>query len=144
MREEKSSGAIVFHRSNSEPQFLLLHYGKGHWGFPKGHLEKGETEKQALLRELREETSISNANIVYGFREEIEYFFKQKGDLISKTVSFYLVESHSKKVTLSSEHSEFKWLPLKKALEQLTFENTRRILRKAHSFLKQKRLGEFQ
>jgi len=137
MHKEKSCGAIVFHRNIHSVKFLLLHYGKGHWGFPKGHVEKGETEEQTLFRELEEETGITSAQTVPGFREELGYFFKEGRYTISKTVAFFLVESAGRGVRLSEEHSEFKWLPFDKAFESLTFTNAKNLLRKADSFLQQ-------
>jgi len=60
MEEEKSAGAVTFYKEGSNIEFLLLHYGKGHWGFPKGHIEANESEEQAMLRELEEETGIND------------------------------------------------------------------------------------
>ena len=53
---EKSCGVILF---NGQEVLLLQHpdsKNKGHWDFPKGHIENGETEPQTALRELAEET----------------------------------------------------------------------------------------
>lgn len=144
MLKEKSCGAIVFYRSKQGIEFLLLHYGKGHWGFPKGHVEENETEEQTLMRELEEETGIKNAWILPGFREEVNYFFRESNHPISKIVSFYLLESKTKEVRLSFEHSEYEWLSFEKALERLSFKNTKELLKKANAFLRQKTLGEFQ
>ncbi len=50
--KEKSCGTIVYHKKNDKYEFLLLHYPEGHWDFPKGHIETGETEIETALREL--------------------------------------------------------------------------------------------
>jgi len=130
--QEKSAGAILFHGS----QVLLLHYEAGHWGFPKGNIESGESEQQAALRELEEETGISQAALIPGFRETIEYFYRLKGKTVHKTVIFFLAKTQQKEVKISHEHIGFKWLPQKEALKQLTFKNSRKNLEKAISFLK--------
>ena len=57
MKREKSAGAIVF-RKEKEPVYLLLHYEAKHWDFPKGHVEKNETDEQTVRREIQEETGI--------------------------------------------------------------------------------------
>jgi len=143
MREEKSAGAATFYIGENGPEFLLLHYGKGHWGFPKGHIEANETETQAMLRELEEETGIKGAKIIPNFRERITYFFMDNGKKIKKQVVFFLVESKTKDVKLSFEHTGYVWLPYEKAVETLTFGNARKVLKKAYDFVKQRSLGDF-
>ena len=133
MPREKSCGAVVFHR-NREVQYLLLHYGAGHWDYVKGQVELGESEKDTVMRELREETGIANARLVEGFREEIRYFYKREGETIYKEVVFFLVEAQGSQVTLSYEHVGFKWLNYQEALAKLTFANAKNVLKKAHEF----------
>ena len=59
MRTEKSCGAVVFREKDYKKQILLIrHVNGGHWAFPKGHVEKGETEEQTALREILEETGL--------------------------------------------------------------------------------------
>ena len=55
MTKEKSCGAVIF---NNEDKVLIVKHNAGHWDFPKGHMEAGETEKQTALREVKEETKI--------------------------------------------------------------------------------------
>ncbi len=125
--------------------YLLLHYpgfrsDHSHWDFPKGHIEKGESIKETAEREVEEETGINEMRILPGFKETMKYFFKFKEDNIMKFVTFFLAESNEKKVKLSQEHIGFKWLPYKEAIEQLTYNNAKAILKKADSFLSRKSL----
>lgn len=136
MATEKSAGAIVFRRIGKEIKYLILHYGAGHWEFVKGHIEKGEKEEQTVLRELREETGITNAEFVPDFRKEISYYFKDKGQTVYKTVVFYLLETIEENVTLSDEHIGHKWANLSAALKTLTFDNSKQIIQQADDFLK--------
>jgi len=143
MKREISAGAIVFIKEK-EPIFLLLHYEEGHWDFPKGHIEGKETDTETVKREVEEETGIKDIEILPNFKEKIQYYFKFKGELISKEVVFYLAKTSTKKIKISSEHIGFEWLPYEKAIEKLTYKNAKEILKKADNFLKtHKTLDDF-
>ncbi|MGI0011383.1 MAG: NUDIX domain-containing protein, partial [Nitrosopumilaceae archaeon] len=60
MIEERSAGAVLFSETDSGKIFLLLNYPSGHWDFVKGNIEKGETLQQTVIREIREETGITD------------------------------------------------------------------------------------
>jgi bis(5'-nucleosidyl)-tetraphosphatase len=133
---EKSAGAIVFRKEDSRIYYLLLRYQMGHWGFPKGIIEKGETMEETARREIKEETGIEDIRFVEGFKEWIKYFFKLKGKTIFKIATFLLVETGQKKVEISFEHKGFKWLSFEEALKQITHKNGKEVLKKANNFLK--------
>ena len=128
MKFEESVGGVVVNGD----KFLLLKYTQAHWGFVKGHIEPGETKEETLRRELEEETGITDAVIITEFKEEIGYYFKNT----SKKVTFFLIKTNINEIALSSdEHVDYAWLTFDKALERLSFENTKRLLMKAKTFL---------
>ena len=51
MRHEYSCGAIVFTREGGGARYVIVRSLKGVSGFPKGHMEPGETEEQTAQRE---------------------------------------------------------------------------------------------
>jgi bis(5'-nucleosidyl)-tetraphosphatase len=132
---EKSCGAVVSLK-NSEVNYLLLRYGAGHWDFVKGNVEPNESEKDTVIRELREERGIVDARFIDDFREKIEYFYRRQGATIHKEVIFFLIETHTEKVKLSYEHVGYTWLNYQRAMEKLTFKNAKDVLQKAHELLK--------
>ncbi len=136
MKREFSAGVVVFCMRNKTIEYLLLHYASGHWDFPKGHIEKGETKKETALRELKEEAGIS-AQLYEGFEDSFEYFFKNTKtyELINKTVYFFVGKTDTKQVTLSHEHIGYEWLEYNQALEKITYKNAQELLKKAHKFL---------
>jgi len=133
---EKSCGAVVFVK-NVEVNYLLLHYEAGHWDFVKGNVEPNESERDTIVRELREETGIVDAQFIDGFREKIEYFYRRQGVTIHKEVVFFLIEACTEKIELSYEHAGYAWLDYPRAIEKLTFKNAKDVLQKAYEFLKQ-------
>jgi 8-oxo-dGTP pyrophosphatase MutT (NUDIX family) len=134
MPKEISAGAVIFKR-NKGIEYLLLRYEAGHWDFPRGGIEKGEEEKETVVREAREETGIGDLIFLPGFREKIFWFYKKEGKTIYKEVIFYLAETKIEDIKISHEHVDFKWLPYEAALAQLTFPSGRKVLEKANIFL---------
>jgi 8-oxo-dGTP pyrophosphatase MutT (NUDIX family) len=139
---EISVGAAVFRVDGGERRYLILRYPSGHFDFPKGHMEKGETEEGTLRRETEEETGICTLRILPR-RTSIRYFYVAKGSererriregrgfWIFKAVHFYPAETDESDVKISHEHTGFEWLPYEAALEKLTFENAKEVLRRA-------------
>lgn len=138
---EFSAGAIIFRKEKSKVLYLLLKYGYGHWDYVKGVIGdkiKGETVQDTVIREAKEESGIKDLKFKKGFKHSIQYFFKKEGKTYFKTVTFFLAETKTKKIKLSFEHTEYKWLSYEEALEQLTFKNAKNALKKAHQFLTKK------
>lgn len=138
MKKQVSAGIVVYYLENGEPEYLLLQYTAGHWDLAKGKLEAGETNKQAAIRELQEETGISKIEIHDGFEESLAYNFRDyTGQFIEKTVHFFVGRVFKKEVViLSKEHKGYIWLPFKEAVEKLTYQNAKNVLIKADAFLK--------
>ena len=64
IKREKSCGVLVLRRQEDELYVVLLrHRFGGHWSFPKGHVEAGESERQTALREVREETGLTGIKL---------------------------------------------------------------------------------
>ena len=135
MPEEFSAGAVVARVAGSEQLYLLLHYSAGHWDFPKGHIEEGESEQETARREILEETGIGDIKFDPAFSESTEYYYRQGKKLMRKKVIFFLAKTETEKVTVSFEHRGYEWLPFEKAKERVTFANSRKVLEKAHGHL---------
>jgi 8-oxo-dGTP pyrophosphatase MutT (NUDIX family) len=144
MFNEKSAGCVLFQIDKGVIHYLLLRYGLGHWGFPKGIIEVGEEEQEAAIREVQEETGISKIVLIDNFKEKIHYFYKRQGNIIQKEVIYFLAQSNQNDVTLSFEHSEYKWLSFEDALKQLSFENAKTVLKKAHQTISMKHVNQIR
>ena len=134
---EKSCGVVLF----NEQKVLLLQYPtgqkegewdlQGHWDFPKGHVDKGETEIETATRELEEETGIKKIILLKNFRKTINYTF-QKGDRkIAKEVVFFIATTVEKEINLSHEHIDYGWFDFTSGLKQLTYNNACSVLKEA-------------
>jgi 8-oxo-dGTP pyrophosphatase MutT (NUDIX family) len=134
---EKSCGVIVYRRSETGLTFLLLHYPGGHWDFPKGHVEKKDASETATaLRELTEETGITQIEFNPGYKHSMYYEFNRGArERVKKVVVYFLAETSEEAVQISFEHQNFVWLPYEEALDRLTYENAKDLLRKAQPYL---------
>ena len=143
----KSVGAIIFYRgADNRIEYLLLDHGNSwansvaYWNFPKGTMEKGESEIETAKREITEETGLRDLFFLPKFKTAERYFYREKrtlnqGRLIFKTVIFFLAEANRKDVEISSEHVGWKWRGFTGASRQLKFKSSRKILNKADKFL---------
>ncbi|MBI2022459.1 NUDIX hydrolase [Candidatus Daviesbacteria bacterium] len=131
MLRQFSAGAIVF----KDGKVLLIKNKSikdkkiSFWGFPKGHIEKEESSKDAALRELEEETGIK-AEIIKKVGES-RYIFTQGGERIFKIVIVYLMKYLSGEAKPQiAEIDEVVWMDPDQALKTLTFKNDRDLLKK--------------
>lgn len=145
MIEEKSAGAVVFNKKNGKTNFLLLHYPTGHWDFPKGKIEKGETIIETVNREVSEETGIHNLEIIPNFKKNIVYYYHRNAGMVHKKVIYLLAHTLTTNITLSHEHQNYIWLELEKAINKVTYNNSKNTLTAAAKFLDDSSIhhGEF-
>ena len=135
MLHEKSCGAIVYRKYHGNTEILLIkHINSGHWSFPKGHVESGETEVETARREIKEETNI-DVIIDPTFRETVTY--SPKKDTM-KVVVYFLAKA--KNVDFSpqeDEIAEIRWVDISYAANILTYENDKAIVAKAKNAIKE-------
>lgn len=130
---EKSCGAVVYRVEGRTVRFLVVKNKNGrHWGFPKGHMEYGESERQTALREVLEETGLK-VEILPGFRETCEYCPYGR---IRKQVVFFAAKSGGEEVVIQrSEIDRFKWARYEDACELFKYDNDIRVLQKAKKWI---------
>jgi ADP-ribose pyrophosphatase YjhB (NUDIX family) len=135
-KEETSAGGVVYRIVDGSPLYLLIRDSYRNWGFPKGHVEKGELPDGAALREVSEETGLSDL-AMRGLIETIDWHFRFRGKLIHKICHFYLMETGES--TTSPQRTEgitaCRWLPFGAAEDLISYANARDVLRKARTLL---------
>ena len=135
MLHEKSCGAIVYRKSHGNIEILLIrHINSGHWSFPKGHVEEGETEVETAKREIMEETSI-DVIIDPTFRETVTY--SPRRDTMKVVVYFLAKAKNVDYVPQADEISEIKWVDIVDATNILSYENDKNIVTKARMAIKE-------
>jgi len=140
MLKETSCGAVVYKMTqDGVPIFLLVNSKRSNrWGFPKGHIENGESETETAKREIFEETGIKNVKFVENFRQEDVYLIngvldETKGRLVEKHSVYFLVLALEDALDFDkNEISKVEWADIKKAQEFLSFANQKKIIKLAY------------
>ena len=132
---EYSAGAVVFTRRGDDITYLLMRSMKGVYGFPKGHIEAGETEHETAVREIREETGVE-VRFIEGFRMEEEHPIPSKPGII-KHVTYFLAECAPDAVPspMPGEASDAEFVGYDEAMKLFYYENNRGILAAAKDFI---------
>ena len=101
-----AAGGIVVKTERGKTRVLLIKDSYGHWTWPKGHLEKGETPEQGALREIAEETGQTRTEIIKEIGRQ-EYYYELKGKTVFKTVHIFLIKASGReKIKVQTDEIE--------------------------------------
>ena len=134
--EERSAGGVVV---RGEQALVIVPTrraadGSRVLGLPKGHIDPGETELQAAVREVREETGVE-VELVQELGE-VRYWYSRSGRAVPKTVIFYLFRYLSgDPADHDAEVEDARWLALAEAQQALTYSGEREMLARAREAL---------
>lgn len=127
MFSEFSCGGVIL--ENNKVLLIQVKSMKGRkiWTFPKGHIEQGETPRQAALREVLEETGYKAAIVKPLLK--VRYAFTLKGRYVRKVVQWYLM----KKLGRIGKHDPseilaINWVSINKAKEMVEYPSDKRLL----------------
>ncbi len=131
-REEICSGGVVFRRFDGIAKYLLILDGHSNWGFPKGHLEEGESASHAAHREILEETGLSDL-IGHATLHALDWTFRADNALVHKRCVYFLFESNAGETCPQGEEgiAQCAWFAYEDAIPRLTFQNTRTLVTEA-------------
>jgi 8-oxo-dGTP pyrophosphatase MutT (NUDIX family) len=138
-QKEVSAGGVVYRRDNDGTLEILLasrrtRRGDLAWGLAKGGLEAGETNEDAAIREVREETGIV-AEIEQSLGET-KYFYVWEDVRIRKTVHFFLMRATGGDPDdRDDEMEEIRWFPMERALKRAAYRGEREMLGRAAELL---------
>jgi len=135
-RIEHSSGGVVARHMDGTVHVLLIRDPYGKWGLPKGHVENGESSCEAALREVREETGLTNVDAGPSLGT-IDWHFKFRGDLVHKFCDYFLMISPNGDTSpeVSEGITECRWLPVKDAIATVAYDNAREVVVRASDVL---------
>jgi 8-oxo-dGTP pyrophosphatase MutT (NUDIX family) len=141
--QDHSVGIIpIYVQTNGTRLFCIVHHAAGHWAFPKGHANDGESSEQTARRELREETGVDAIELDTARIFTETYSFEKDGIHYDKHVTYFIGYAdsimHTTLDAFTCEIRELIWLPYEQAREQLTYAEARALLDEVHTYLELK------
>ena len=147
-RIEVSAGGLVFKRTPGGIYFAMLKDSFGNWTFPKGHVRKGESYKQAAAREIHEELGLKGLRLKKPLGQ-IDIWFRDrfvfKGKMVHKFIHYFLFEApHYAKVKKPEQKDTGEkiqavaWVPAHLAQKRSAYRDMQPIIRRSTEYIKSK------
>ena len=138
---EPTAGGVIFRRPApsgtgrrvaNKPktvEILLIQDSKGRWTIPKGHIEEGETAREAAEREIREETGLKEMKVL-DWLGKINFRYRRNSSLVLMTTDIFLVQARGKNHSVKKEKwmTSLAWLPANDALEKIEYEDIDKLI----------------
>ena len=131
-RIERSAGGVVVRPLAGSWHALLIKDPYGKWSLPKGHIEGGESLREAAVREVEEETGI-RPEAVGPKIDTVDWTFRQGDETIHKYCTFFLMRSRNGEAVPQSEEgiTACMWLPVRDAAARIRYPDTREVVLRA-------------
>jgi diadenosine hexaphosphate hydrolase (ATP-forming) len=139
---EPTSGGIIFRRDKEGGvEILLFQDVRDRWSIPKGHIEEGETAEETMVREIEEETALSNIE-VFGWLGKVSFRFRRVDRLVLMTTQIYLVRALGDTDAFKKEEwmKDMKWFKFNDALEAIEYDDIGKLMLLAMKRIRQEKL----
>jgi 8-oxo-dGTP pyrophosphatase MutT (NUDIX family) len=137
---EYTAGGVVFRHVGERIEILMIQDRLGRWTIPKGHVEEGESLEQTAVREVGEETGLTQLRLGEKL-DKLHFFYRKEGKLIFMTTYVFLMEALGDTDAVIPEDSEgivdAKWFDQDKALGLIEYRDTEKLFRLGLSKLQQ-------
>ncbi len=133
---ELASGAVLVHTELRD--LLLLHHAQeDRWCLPKGHVDPGESLETAALREVREETGLTEVTLADEVGEVSYRFYDPRRRVnVHKTTVYYLAWTSERVVRTETIFDRSAWVDFVTALRDVPYETDRKMLTAADARLR--------
>jgi 8-oxo-dGTP pyrophosphatase MutT (NUDIX family) len=133
-RSEVSAGGVVYRRTDGGVEMALAarrtRRGELVWGLAKGAIEPDESDEEAAVREVREETGLEAE--VESDLGEIRYFYVWEGVRVRKRVHFFLMRATGGDVAEhDTEMEDVRWFPMRVARKRAAYRGEREVIERA-------------
>ncbi len=135
-RIERSAGGVVVRLLGGTWHVLLIKDPYGKWSLPKGHMEGGESMREAAAREVEEETAI-RPDLVGSKIDTVDWTFRHGEDTVHKYCTFFLMRSRAGDAAPRNEEgiTDCAWLSLPEAAARIVYDDTRAVVLRASEMI---------
>ena len=132
-----SAGGVVLRKIDGEVKVLLTqHSGHKGWEFPKGHIEVGESSKDAALREVEEEAGVK-AEVIEKAGDCDYFYFEDKQRVLKKITYYFMKYVGEGEASTAFEVMDQAWLPVGEVGDKLTFKSSKDLWEKVKDKVEQ-------
>ncbi len=128
---EPTAGGVVYRKNKKSGvvEILLIQDAKNRWTIPKGHIEEGETAKQAAMREVGEETGLQEMDVL-NWLGKIHFRYRRTNSLVLMTTEIFLIKALGDSDKLKPEDwmNGIKWMPAPEALDKIEYEDISKLI----------------
>ncbi len=128
---EPTAGGVIFRRNpkNSQIEILLIQDAKNRWTIPKGHIEEGESSKETAMREIGEETGLTDIKVM-NWLGKINFRYRRQQSLVLMTTEIFLVHAfkNSDKIRPEDWMNGIEWFSAAEALDKIEYEDIGKII----------------
>jgi ADP-ribose pyrophosphatase YjhB (NUDIX family) len=131
-----AAGGVVYRWSAAgQLEILLIKKQGGFWTLPKGRIKPGESERDAVAREVAEETGITG--VVESAVRQVLYTIQKAGRRRRKTVTYYLLRAEAGRPRPQSRERilRVRWFSVGVALRRIRRRRIRNVVRAARVML---------
>lgn len=140
---EPTAGGVVFRRNpkTQAVEILLIQDAKNRWTIPKGHIEAGESAKDAAEREIREETGLGTIKALNRLGK-INFRYRRAASLVLMTTEIFLVKAMGQTGRLKPEGwmNDIKWFSASEALDKIEYDDIGKLILLAMNKIRQDNL----
>jgi diadenosine hexaphosphate hydrolase (ATP-forming) len=139
---EPTAGGIVFRRdTDGEVEILLFQDSRDRWSIPKGHIEEGETAEETTVREIEEETGLSDVEVL-GWLGKVNFRYRRIDRLVLMTTQIYLVRARGDSDATQKEAwmKDMRWFKFNDALDAIEYDDIGKLMLLAKKRIRQEKL----
>ncbi len=131
VREPTAGGVVYRHRDgdNKTIEILLIQDSKGRWTIPKGHIEEGESPREAAEREIREETGLQKMTVL-DWLGKINFRYRRNNSLVLMTTEIFLIRALGNTEGVQPEKwmNGLAWMSTQDALDKIEYEDIGKLI----------------